>query len=1140
MTSPAVNPDSNGSIDVTSSESTSSRAMTAAVPTQTQHQSLPSIEVEGQQQVPQSVHDHQKREPQLSRSGKSSNSSEDLPEDQIDVVDVEVVHDYWLNPQTPWYSKIFFSWAWPLLQLGKERPLEEEDIPPLNDVDSSNANRDYIMNLLVEHGRRCRTDKGHDKNLLFRSICWDYITTTWFSQVLLVVTMVARIGQAIALGYLLEQFMNHSNRSPTNNYTDYYIWTAVLVVCGAILFPAKQHQFFDTYRKGSQIRTGLVACIFHKSLRLLPSLSSSMANTSTTKGPSPSSTSKSEDQEQAKQHQSSPNQYYHDIVSAGHVTNLASNDVERYIMASVTGIYIFWGPIEAIAIIIIGWKYVIGPAFAFGFVLLLIFVFLQSFWSHQFASLRRNVAIYTDQRVSLVGQLITCIRVIKMNCWETPFTKRITDLRAKEMSQIQLSNKYKSYNEALYYTSSLIVATVVFIIHVHIFNDKLSSRNVFTTITLLNIIQFTMTKIVPTAIMTISESYVSSQRIQAFLQLPELETEIDSEADCHPTAGAQERQHEEGDVVLRLKDVTCYWNATKELAMRGKNGKVSMEEGSSTYPLYLTKALRDVTLDFTSNKLYCVIGRVGSGKSALLQALAGELPIAFGEKNLICNTREFKEGHQTSESPSTATIAYAPQDPWIMNGTVRENILLGLEFDKNWYQEVTTACDLANDIEHQWSQYGDKTQLGSRGIQCSGGQRARIGLARALYRRDAQILLLDDPLSAVDTKVGRKIFYSAIQGLGVQRGKCVILATHQHQFIVGTSTECIVMDGGKVASMGPYDTCAKTIKYVSSSSDLSNIESSNHVPADEVKEIIGEGIQETNEASGIGKKGEKDTQKEERNTGIVKLSTWIEYARAMGGISIAFALLMSFTLTQGASLVSIVEIGTWAEVSPSDQKSTAWLAVILGLTGGTVLLAVARALLSFYFCAKASQRLHDSMAASVLFSKISFFDTNPSGRILNRFSADIGIADEQLPLTMYDFLVGCFMALGSIATSIAVLPMILLTVPGIVWYFWRLRGIFVTSTRELKRLEGIARSPIFEMMAEALNGISTIRSNGALGYFREKFQNAHDTHTKAYFAFVATSRMFATRMEFITFFLMSISSIFAVLFHTQGRRSSSC
>lgn len=185
--------------------------------------------------------------------------------------------------------------------------------------------------------------------------------------------------------------------------------------------------------------------------------------------------------------------------------------------------------------------------------------------------------------------------------------------------------------------------------------------------------------------------------------------------------------------------------------------------------------------------------------------------------------------------------------------------------------------------------------------------------------------------------------------------------------------------------------------------------------------------------------------------------------------------------------------------------------------------------------------MHDNMMKSILRAKIEFFDVNPIGRVLNRFSADVGITDELLPLTIYDFLVGFFMALAGVATAIVVLPFVLIALPPLIWLFMWFRRMFVTTTRELKRLEGVGRSPIYAMLGEALNGIASIRSNNVIGYFQQKFEDAQDNHTRAAFAFVASSRWFAARVDFIAFCLVACASFLAVLFHNQGTvRSVPC
>ena len=561
--------------------------------------------------------------------------------------------------------------------------------------------------------------------------------------------------------------------------------------------------------------------------------------------------------------------------------------------------------------------------------------------------------------------------------------------------------------------------------------------------------------------------------------------------------------------LIELSNVTCYWTEPTKRSL-------AKEEGNDEA---FRPALSDVNISLHQGQLYCIVGPVGSGKSALLQCIAGELHESSG----TISRRPVFDGERF--------ISYAQQESFIMDGTVRENIVFGSAFKEEWYLEVVHACGLSQDLERFIN--GDATIVGDRGVQLSGGQRARIGLARAIYR-EASVVVLDDPLSAVDAKVGRHIFYNAVMELCVASGKCVVLATHQHQYI-GDST-CILVVDGQIKCQGSYSECIKASDgrleaslFQTSEGDGDSMEpaSSSAMPRVTSMAVLEESVKEEK----MKDRGNHGVIKEERNTGIIKWKTWKEYALAMGGIYIAVLLFVLYCATQASSLVAIFYVGEWAE---SDQQdSSFWIALVYGLLGALVLLSLVRTRLTYYYCLKASQRLHDAAVEAVLRAKIEFFDVNPLGRILNRFSADVGIADDQLPLTLVDFLVGFFLAIGSVCTAIVSLPMTLLALPPLLWYFIRLRKIFVMTTRELKRLEGLARSPIYAMIGEALSGVATMRANDSLGYFEAKFAGLYDAHGRAFFAFVAASRWFAIRMDFIAFIFMSLTSLLAVLFQDQ-------
>ena len=323
----------------------------------------------------------------------------------------------------------------------------------------------------------------------------------------------------------------------------------------------------------------------------------------------------------------------------------------------------------------------------------------------------------------------------------------------------------------------------------------------------------------------------------------------------------------------------------------------------------LPKALDDISVEFRRGELCCIIGSVGAGKSSLLLAIVGELPVMHGTIGRNYNS-----------------MAYAGQDAWIMNGSVRDNIISDRSYDEPWYNSVVESCGLTHDFLQLSN--GDYTIVGDRGVQLSGGQRARIGLARALYR-DSDVLVLDDPLSAVDSKVGRLIFNSAIQGLALKRDKCVILATHQHQFI-GNSRCILITSGGKISCDGSYDEC------ILASGGLLTQALQNDEVIGETLTVCSKSMGETNNLEIKSADGEinttdvsdSDAHKEISESGIVHFSTYKNYTKAMGGIYIAIVLLLLFTAAQISVLLLVIFFGRWAAL-PHDMQVRYKLNVIL-------------------------------------------------------------------------------------------------------------------------------------------------------------------------------------------------------------------
>lgn len=509
-------------------------------------------------------------------------------------------------------------------------------------------------------------------------------------------------------------------------------------------------------------------------------------------------------------------------------------------------------------------------------------------------------ALSTDQRVTLISQAVSGIRIIKMSGWENDFVARILKLRNIEVSKVQHSAALKAWNEVVFFVCNSLTSLIIFCIHVGT-GGVLTPFNVFTTISLVNVVQLTLTKYTAQAVMFLSEVHVSITRIQLFLESPEHQKQS-----VH--LSTSESVESSGKTVISLKKLTCYW----DLSSTGKN--IPLKNGQSisapidceeTYNASAPKALDDVNLELHAGELCCIIGPVGSGKSALLLAITGELSIAQGSIE-----RNYK------------SLAYSPQEAWIMNGSVRDNIILDGRYDEPWYETVIESCGLKDDFLQLSS--GDQTLVGDRGTLLSGGQRARINLARALYR-DADVLVLDDPLSAVDSGVGSLLFHSAIYDLGVKRGKCVVLATHQHQFI-GNSRCVLMIGGGKVLCDGSYNDC------ISSSGGLLARAVQNNKVTKESSSIHCHTKHSSGKVEDESRYGQENTcsslslpapnlDNEVSESGIVQFGTYMDYFNAMGGIFVAMMLLILFAAAQVSVLLLMLYFGRWAAMPSYMQVS---------------------------------------------------------------------------------------------------------------------------------------------------------------------------------------------------------------------------
>uniref|UniRef100_A0A673LMQ9 Multidrug resistance-associated protein 4 n=1 Tax=Sinocyclocheilus rhinocerous TaxID=307959 RepID=A0A673LMQ9_9TELE len=637
-------------------------------------------------------------------------------------------------------------------------------------------------------------------------------------------------------------------------------------------------------------------------------------------------------------------------------------------------------------------------------------------------------------------------------------------------------------NMASFFTANKIILFVTFTVYVLVGN-KISASRVFVAVSLYSAVRLTVTLFFPAAIEKVSESAISIRRIKKFLLLDEL---VKSHVPL--------TQEDKKEASVEIQDLICYWD------------KVSSTLDAPT--------LQNVSFNVKPGQLLAVIGPVGAGKSSLLSTVLGELP---AEKGVIKVKGE---------------LTYASQQPWVFPGTIRSNILFGKELQPQRYESVLRACALKRDMELLPD--GDLTVIGDRGATLSGGQKARVNLARAVYQ-DADIYLLDDPLSAVDAEVGRHLFEQCI--CGILKEKPTILVTHQLQYLKAAD-QILVLKEGHMVARGTYSELQRSgVDFTSLlKKDVEEEGEKGEAPRSPRSRTLSQNSVRSHSSSVLSVKDESDqlppvhTMTEETRTeGTIGLRMYWKYFRAGANV----IMLISFVLLNLLAQAFYILHDWWLSYCTNTTQElnlNFYLGIYAGLTGATIIFGFMRSLFMFNALVSSAETLHNRMFNSILRTPVRFFDINPIGRILNRFSKDIGHLDSLLPWTFVDFIQVFLQIIGVIAVASSVIPWILIPVLPLLISFLFLRRYFLRTSRDVKRIESTSRSPVFSHLSSSLQGLCTIRAFKAEERFQQTFDAHQDLHSEAWFLFLTTSRWFAVRLDGMCSVFVTITAFGCLLF----------
>ncbi|XP_025074064.1 multidrug resistance-associated protein 1 isoform X5 [Pogonomyrmex barbatus] len=880
-----------------------------------------------------------------------------------------------------------------------------------------------------------------------------------------------------------------------------YFYAALLLLTAMLQTLVLSQYFHRMFLVGLRIRTALIAAIYRKALRM----SNSARKEST----------------------------------LGEIVNLMSVDAQRFMDLTAYINMIWSAPLQIVLALYFLWE-VLGPAVLAGLAVMIILIPVNGLIANKVKTLQIKQMKSKDERVKLMNEVLNGIKVLKLYAWEPSFEQQILKIRVKEIQVLKEAAYLNAGTSFIWSCAPFLVSLVSFTTYVLIDEKNvLDSTTAFVSLSLFNILRFPLSML-PMMIGNIVQAYVSVKRINKFMNMEEL--------------NPNNVQHDPSDAH----------------ALTIENGSFCWDNEDIERPI-----LRNINFHVEQGQLIAIVGTVGSGKSSLLSALLGEMDKLNGRVN------------------TKGSIAYVSQQPWIQNATLQDNILFGKALNKSIYNRVIEACALSPDLKMLPA--GDQTEIGEKGINLSGGQKQRVALARGVYN-DSENYFLDDPLSAVDSHVGKHIFEKVIGPNGLLKKKTRVLVTHGITYLPEVDN-IIVLKDGEITESGTYkqllekkgafaDFLVQHLQEVGnlhvdegSEADLREIKQQleSTMGVDElqqkltrVRSRISESLSESGsvaerkslngsltrqystesqqsanymhsnstkekETSKPNNVGEKLIEIEKAETGSVKWKVYSHYLKSIGWFLSISTIVMN-AVFQSFSIGSSVWLSVWSNDNQTVVNGTVdtakrdmYLGVYgaLGFGQGVTVLATA------LFLAKgtviASTRIFIGTLQRVLRNPMSFFDRTPIGRILSRLGKDIDVIDNILPMILRSWITCLFSVIATLVVISYSTPVFILVILpiGAIYYF--IQRFYVATSRQLKRLESVSRSPIYSHFSESVTGAPIIRAYGVQEQFIHESENRVDFNQVCYFPSIIANRWLAVRLEMVGNLIIFFSALFAVL-----------
>uniref|UniRef100_A0A8C9WC66 ATP-binding cassette sub-family C member 5 n=1 Tax=Scleropages formosus TaxID=113540 RepID=A0A8C9WC66_SCLFO len=788
-------------------------------------------------------------------------------------------------------------------------------------------------------------------------------------------------------------------------------------------------------------------------------------------------------------------------ISIGEVINVLSNDGYRMFDAVLFGTFIFCIPLLLVVCVVYS-CYILGYTALIGVLVYIVFIPIQFSMAKLINTFRRKAIVVTDTRVRTMNEILMCIKLIKMYAWENSFEGKIAGIRKKEKNILEKAGYIQSVNSSVAVIIPTIATILTFVVHTSLgFPLNSSTVSAFTVIAVFNSMRFSLS-LLPFIVKAFAEAKVSMARLKRILLINNPDSYVTK------TTGTPN--------ALVVEHASFSWYAPSTGSGKGPstisnglqdgNDKSQIQNGASEAAKGKA-VLKNISFQLPKGNLLGICGNVGSGKSSLISSLLDQMYLHHGSVMI------------------DGTFAYVSQQAWIFHGTLRDNILMGEPFDKERYRAIK-ACSLQPDLDIL--PCGDMTEIGERGLNLSGGQKQRISLARAVYS-NKDIYLLDDPLSAVDAHVGKHIFEYCIKK--ELKGKSIVLVTHQLQYLEFCD-EVVLLDNGEILEIGNHAALMNSGGRYAHLINNFQMEKS-PIPSKEQQE------KSPDMANGIDNPDKKDqlVTQESSQEGSVTWRTYHQYCRPSNTcyasiviLALTFILLVGMTAFGNWWLSYWLDQGSGISSNISENPDLYFYQLVYCMAiVGMILFSVCKGYLFTKITLHASSKLHNKMFQKIINSPMSFFDTTPTGRMVNRFSKDQDELDAALPFHLENFLQNCLIVIFTLGTISAVFPYMLIAVVVLGLIFSAVLYIFQRSVREMKRMENISRSPWISLTMSTIQGLSTIHAYNKSEEYIKKFKIMIDINANHFALFHSGTRWLSFRLDFLSSIVSLLVALFAVL-----------